>query len=74
MWLEQDLFSFVLLSEQKLLWASSHAEDSPMINFDYHQFAKGGKTEKLENLLRPQLKLHWEDFGIFIKREHVSPR
>ncbi|NXW78556.1 SYNJ2 protein, partial [Hirundo rustica] len=58
---------------KKLLWASSHAEDSPMINFDYHQFAKGGKTEKLENLLRPQLKLHWEDFGIFTKREHVSP-
>ncbi|XP_032912677.1 synaptojanin-2 isoform X1 [Catharus ustulatus] len=58
---------------KKLLWASSHAEDSPMINFDYHQFAKGGKTEKLENLLRPQLKLHWEDFGIFTKRKHVSP-
>ncbi|NXJ30963.1 SYNJ2 protein, partial [Dicrurus megarhynchus] len=59
---------------KKLLWASSHAEDSPMINFDYHQFAKGGKTEKLENLLRPQLKLHWEDFGIFTTGEHVSPR
>ncbi|XP_063007427.1 synaptojanin-2 isoform X2 [Melospiza melodia melodia] len=59
---------------KKLLWASSHAEDSPMINFDYNQFAKGGKTEKLENLLRPQLKLHWEDFGIFTKGEHVSPR
>ncbi|XP_059697892.1 synaptojanin-2 isoform X1 [Haemorhous mexicanus] len=59
---------------KKLLWASSHAEDSPMINFDYHQFAKGGKTEKLENLLRPQLKLHWEDFGIFTKGKHVSPR
>ncbi|NWW76974.1 SYNJ2 protein, partial [Climacteris rufus] len=58
---------------KKLLWASSHAEDSPMINFDYHQFAKGGKTEKLENLLRPQLKLHWEDFGIFAKGDHVSP-
>ncbi|NXP21467.1 SYNJ2 protein, partial [Scytalopus superciliaris] len=59
---------------KKLLWASSHAEDTPMINFDYHQFAKGGKAEKLENLLRPQLKLHWEDFGIFTKGEHVSPR
>ncbi|XP_009954972.1 PREDICTED: synaptojanin-2 [Leptosomus discolor] len=59
---------------KKLLWASSHAEDTPMINFDYHQFAKGGKTEKLENLLRPQLKLHWEDFGIFTKGENVSPR
>ncbi|XP_009863674.1 PREDICTED: synaptojanin-2 [Apaloderma vittatum] len=59
---------------KKLLWASSHAADTPMINFDYHQFAKGGKTEKLENLLRPQLKLHWEEFGIFTKGENVSPR
>ncbi|KAM6354603.1 synaptojanin-2 [Podargus strigoides] len=59
---------------KKLLWASSHAADTPMINFDCHQFAKGGKTEKLENLLRPQLKLHWEDFGIFTKGENVSPR
>ncbi|XP_025977987.2 synaptojanin-2 isoform X1 [Dromaius novaehollandiae] len=59
---------------KKLLWASSHAEDTPMINFDYHQFAKGGKTEKLENLLRPQLQLHWEDFGIFTKGKNVSPR
>ncbi|KAM6432743.1 synaptojanin-2 [Rhynochetos jubatus] len=59
---------------KKLLWASSHAADTPMINFDYHQFAKGGKTEKLETLLRPQLKLHWEDFGIFTKGENVSPR
>ncbi|XP_074718855.1 synaptojanin-2 isoform X2 [Strix uralensis] len=56
---------------KKLLWASSHAADTPMINFDYHQFAKGGKTEKLENLLRPQLKLHWEDFGIFTKGENI---
>uniref|UniRef100_A0A8C3KG09 Synaptojanin-2 n=1 Tax=Calidris pygmaea TaxID=425635 RepID=A0A8C3KG09_9CHAR len=59
---------------KKLLWASSHAADTPMINFDCHQFAKGGKTEKLENLLGPQLKLHWEDFGIFTKGENVSPR
>ncbi|XP_042745783.1 synaptojanin-2 isoform X2 [Lagopus leucura] len=58
---------------KKLLWASSHAADTPMINFDYHQFAKGGKTEKLENLLRPQLKLHWEDFGVFAEGENVSP-
>ncbi|XP_021561791.1 synaptojanin-2 isoform X1 [Carlito syrichta] len=59
---------------KKLLWASCHAGDTPMINFDFHQFAKGGKLEKLENLLRPQLKLHWEDFGVFTKGENVSPR
>nr|KAF6508412.1 synaptojanin 2 [Rousettus aegyptiacus] len=45
-----------------------------MINFDFHQFAKGGKLEKLENLLRPQLKLHWEDFDVFAQGEDVSPR
>ncbi|XP_032341145.1 synaptojanin-2 isoform X2 [Camelus ferus] len=58
----------------KLLWASCHAGDTPMINFDFHQFAKGGKLEKLENLLRPQLKLHWDDFDVFTKGENVSPR
>ncbi|XP_019499736.1 PREDICTED: synaptojanin-2 isoform X3 [Hipposideros armiger] len=59
---------------KKLLWASCHASDTPMINFDFHQFAKGGKLEKLENLLRPQLKLHWDDFDVFTKGENVSPR
>nr|XP_008121699.1 PREDICTED: synaptojanin-2 [Anolis carolinensis] len=59
---------------KKLLWASSHAADTPMINFDYHQFAKGGKMEKLENLLGPQLKLHWEEFGVFTKGENASSR
>ena len=59
---------------QKLLWGSCHAGDTPMINFDFHQLAKGGKLEKLENLLRPQLKLHWDDFGVFTKGENVSPR
>ncbi|XP_074846408.1 synaptojanin-2 [Carettochelys insculpta] len=59
---------------KKLLWASSHAADTPMINFDYHQLAKGGKIEKLENLLRPQLKLHWDEFGIFTKGKNVPGR
>nr|XP_008005885.2 synaptojanin-2 isoform X2 [Chlorocebus sabaeus] len=59
---------------KKLLWASCHAGDTPMINFDFHQFAKGGKLEKLETLLRPQLKLHWEDFDVFTKGENVCPR
>ncbi|XP_007484876.2 synaptojanin-2 isoform X2 [Monodelphis domestica] len=59
---------------KKLLWASFHAGDTPMINFDFHQFAKGGKIEKLENLLRPQLKLHWDEFDVFAKGENVIPR
>ncbi|KAK1337904.1 hypothetical protein QTO34_001005 [Cnephaeus nilssonii] len=59
---------------KKLLWASCHAGDTPMINFDFHQFARGRKLEKLENLLRPQLQLHWDDLGVFTKGERVSPR
>lgn len=59
---------------KKLLWASCHASDTPMINFDLHQFAKGGKLEKLETLLRPQLQLHWEDLDVFTKGKHASPR
>ncbi|XP_049621275.1 synaptojanin-2 isoform X2 [Suncus etruscus] len=58
---------------KKLLWASCHCGDTPMINFDLHQFAKGGKLEKLENLLRPQLQLHYQDFGVFAQGAHVSP-
>ncbi|XP_006882820.1 PREDICTED: synaptojanin-2 [Elephantulus edwardii] len=58
---------------KKLLWASCHG-DTPMINFDFHQFAKGGKLEKLESLLRPQLKLHWDEFDVFARGENVSPR
>ncbi|XP_070275174.1 synaptojanin-2 [Myotis yumanensis] len=59
---------------KKLLWASCHASDTPMINFDFHQFARGRKLEKLENLLRPQLQLHWDDFDVFTKGASVSPR
>ncbi|XP_063773725.1 synaptojanin-2 isoform X2 [Pseudophryne corroboree] len=57
---------------KKLLWASLHAEDVPMINFDYHQIVKGGKIEKLENLLKPQLKLNLEEFGVFTKGENLT--
>ncbi|XP_055981896.1 synaptojanin-2 [Sorex fumeus] len=59
---------------KKLLWASCHAGDTPMINFDFHQLAKGGKPEKLESLLGPQLQLHCQDFGVFARAEHGSPR
>ncbi|KAE8601793.1 hypothetical protein XENTR_v10013798 [Xenopus tropicalis] len=59
---------------KKLLWASLHADDVPMINFDYHQIVKGGKIEKLENLLKPQLKLDLEEFGVFTRGDHLTPR
>ncbi|XP_018422687.1 PREDICTED: synaptojanin-2 [Nanorana parkeri] len=59
---------------KKLLWASQHAEDVPMIDFDYHQIVKGGKIEKLENLLKPQLNLNLEEFGVFTKGENLPKR
>ncbi|KAM4042486.1 synaptojanin-2 [Anomaloglossus baeobatrachus] len=59
---------------KKLLWASLHAEDVPMINFDYHQLVKGGKIEKLEHLLKPQLKLNMEELGVFAKGENLTTR
>ncbi|XP_068087951.1 synaptojanin-2 isoform X2 [Hyperolius riggenbachi] len=59
---------------KKLLWASQHAEDVPMINFDFHQIVKGGKIEKLENLLKPQLKLDLEEFGVFTKGDNLTKR
>ncbi|KAM4695364.1 synaptojanin-2 [Discoglossus pictus] len=59
---------------KKLLWASLHAEDVPMINFDYHQIVKGGKIEKLEKLLKPQIKLNLEEFGVFTKGENLTSR
>ncbi|KAM9316149.1 synaptojanin-2 [Gastrophryne carolinensis] len=59
---------------KKLLWASQHAEDVPMINFDYHQNVKGGKIEKLENLLKPQIKLNLDEFGVFTKGVNLTKR
>ncbi|XP_072265470.1 synaptojanin-2-like [Pyxicephalus adspersus] len=59
---------------KKLLWASQHAEDVPMINFDYHQIVKGGKIEKLENMLKPQLKLNLEEFGVYTEGENLTKR
>ncbi|OCT79994.1 synaptojanin-2-like isoform X2 [Xenopus laevis] len=59
---------------KKLLWASLHADDVPMINFDYHQIVKGGKIEKMDNLLKPQLKLDLEEFGVFTRGESLTPR
>uniref|UniRef100_UPI00398F6D6B synaptojanin-2-like isoform X2 n=1 Tax=Pristiophorus japonicus TaxID=55135 RepID=UPI00398F6D6B len=56
---------------KKLMWASAHASDTPMINFDYYHCAKGGKEEKLHSLLKPQLQEHLENFGFFTSGEHV---
>ncbi|XP_067900876.1 LOW QUALITY PROTEIN: synaptojanin-2-like [Heterodontus francisci] len=56
---------------KKLMWASAHAPDTPMINFDYYHCMKGGKVEKLHLLLKPQLQEHLEQFGFFSSGEHV---
>lgn len=57
---------------KKLFWVFCYVGDIFMINFDFYQFVKGGKLEKLEIFLRLQLKLYWEDFDVFIKGENVS--
>nr|XP_006007959.1 PREDICTED: synaptojanin-2 [Latimeria chalumnae] len=59
---------------KQLLWASTHVADTTMINFDYHHLVKRGKVERLENLLKPQLKIHLDDIGIFTRGKNVSPR
>ncbi|XP_078412968.1 LOW QUALITY PROTEIN: synaptojanin-2-like [Cetorhinus maximus] len=56
---------------KKLMWASAHAPNVPMINFDYYHCVKGGKVEKLHSLLKPQLQEHLEQFGFFTSGEHV---
>ncbi|XP_060061244.1 synaptojanin-2 isoform X2 [Erinaceus europaeus] len=59
---------------KKLLWASCHAQDTPMINLDVRQLARGGELAKLDGLLWPQLQLHWDHLGIFTQGPRLSPR
>ncbi|XP_017497396.1 synaptojanin-1 isoform X2 [Manis javanica] len=49
---------------QSHLKASEHATDIQMVNFDYHQMVKGGKAEKLHNVLKPQVQ-KFLDYGFF---------
>ncbi|XP_026993932.1 synaptojanin-1 isoform X5 [Tachysurus fulvidraco] len=50
---------------QSHLKASEHASSVKMINFDYHQMVKGGKTEKLLTVLKPQISKFLDDCGFF---------
>lgn len=36
-----------------------------MVNFDYHQNVKGGKTDKLHSVLKPYLSKFVEECGFF---------
>lgn len=36
-----------------------------MVNFDYHQNVKGGKTDKLHSVLKPYLSKFIEECGFF---------
>ncbi|KAL2805362.1 synaptojanin-1 isoform d [Daubentonia madagascariensis] len=49
---------------QSHLKASEHAADIQMVNFDYHQMVKGGKAEKLHNVLKPQVQ-KFLDYAFF---------
>ncbi|NWW01652.1 SYNJ1 protein, partial [Oreocharis arfaki] len=41
---------------QSHMKASEHSADIKMVNFDYHQMVKGGKAEKLQSVLKPQVQ------------------
>ncbi|XP_071362361.1 synaptojanin-1 isoform X3 [Trachinotus anak] len=50
---------------QSHLKASEHATAVKMVNFDYHQNVKGGKADKLNSVLKPQLNKFIEECGFF---------
>ncbi|XP_070838343.1 synaptojanin-1 isoform X2 [Chaetodon trifascialis] len=50
---------------QSHLKASEHAAAVKMVNFDYHQNVKGGKTDKLHSVLKPYLSKFIEECGFF---------
>ncbi|XP_058645107.1 synaptojanin-1 isoform X5 [Onychostoma macrolepis] len=50
---------------QSHLKASEHANAVRMLNFDYHQMVKGGKTDKLSSVLKPQISKFLEECGFF---------
>lgn len=50
---------------QSHLKASEHASSVKMINFDYHQMVKGGRTEKLSTVLKPQISKFLTECGFF---------
>ncbi|XP_053500582.1 synaptojanin-1 isoform X2 [Ictalurus furcatus] len=50
---------------QSHLKASEHTNSVKMVNFDYHQMVKGGKTEKLSTVLKPQISKFLDDCGFF---------
>lgn len=53
------------LRPQSHLKASEHANAVKMLNFDYHQMVKGGKTEKLNTVMKPQISKFLEECGFF---------
>ena len=54
-----------LRHSQSHLKASEHASAVKMVNFDYHQNVKGGKTDKLHSVLKPYLSKFIEECGFF---------
>ncbi|XP_008425464.1 synaptojanin-1 isoform X3 [Poecilia reticulata] len=50
---------------QSHLKASEHAAAVRMVNFDYHQNVRGGKTDKLSSVLKPLLSKFIDECGFF---------
>uniref|UniRef100_A0A671PN39 Synaptojanin-1 n=1 Tax=Sinocyclocheilus anshuiensis TaxID=1608454 RepID=A0A671PN39_9TELE len=62
------------LCPQSHLNASEYANAVRMLNFDYHQMVKGGKTDKLSTVLKPQISKFLEECGFFFSHYFVHRR
>ncbi|RXM94378.1 Synaptojanin-1 [Acipenser ruthenus] len=56
------------------LKASEHVTSVKMVNFDYHQMVKGGKAEKLNSVLRPQILKFLDECSFFYLGENGIER
>ncbi|TRY99271.1 hypothetical protein DNTS_022825 [Danionella cerebrum] len=50
---------------QSHLKASEHSQVVKMLNFDYHQMVRGGKAEKLQTVMKPQISKFMDDCDFF---------
>ncbi|XP_041114662.1 synaptojanin-1-like isoform X9 [Polyodon spathula] len=67
----ENMLSKAFMSHLK---ASEHVTSVKMVNFDYHQMVKGGKAEKLNSVLRPQIQKFLDECSFFYLGENGIER
>ncbi|KAK6486692.1 synaptojanin-1-like isoform X3 [Huso huso] len=67
----ENMLSKAFMSHLK---ASEHVTSVKMVNFDYHQMVKGGKAEKLNSVLRPQILKFLDECSFFYLGENGIER